>query len=85
MPNQQTGISQIKAPIIPNQFSGVPNPEAYQDFIATHNTHDIVWEKVLDQKKSKIVYSDIIGNHFGQRLYLRVDMASFTMRHPSSS
>jgi hypothetical protein len=49
MPYQQTGISQIKVPIIPTQISGVPNPDKYQDFIASHKSQDIVWETVLDQ------------------------------------
>jgi hypothetical protein len=45
---QQFGLNQIKVPRIPHSTQP-PNPEEFQDYIATTPTNDIVWDTILDQ------------------------------------
>lgn len=45
MPTQQMGISQIKVPKMPNQIRGASHPEDYQELIANHEAHSMVWER----------------------------------------
>ena len=48
LPGQQTGINQIKVPKIPHQLEQ-PNPDEFQEYIASTPTNDIVWDTILDQ------------------------------------
>lgn len=48
MPTQQMGISQIKVPKMPNQIRGASHPEDYQELIANHEAHSMVWERATN-------------------------------------
>ena len=50
LPNQQSGIHQLKVPVIPTEDSGQGNSNEFQDYIARSNPNDIVWDTVLDQE-----------------------------------
>ena len=48
LPGQQTGINQIKVPQMPHQ-PDLPNPDEFQEYIASTPTNDIIWDTILDQ------------------------------------
>jgi hypothetical protein len=50
LPDQQTGITQLKIPQLPSDDERAPNPEEFQEFISQSNSNDIIWDTVLDQE-----------------------------------
>jgi hypothetical protein len=53
LPQQQTGINQLKIPIMPttgNSREMEHTAADFQEYIAQANPHDIVWDTILDQE-----------------------------------
>jgi hypothetical protein len=49
LPHQQTGLSHLKIPVLPESGKSNPHPEEFQDYIARTKSHDIEWETVIDR------------------------------------